>query len=154
MSKSSSSDPTLGIAYWVIVLSLFLLGLVSLFSIGRAFWLLAAAMLVLGPFRSRPRVWWSGMALVTGFLLAYAAVAPWGCTSTESFDPVTGVAAEGVTVCRSLTGVEYVGLEGFEPSGVPGIVAGVVVGVVAAMFVWHRLSRPETPAAVDRVGGL
>lgn len=62
MSRSTSSDLTLGVAYWVIVVSLLVLGFLSMFTIGFALLLVATAMIVLSPFRSRPRVWWSGMA--------------------------------------------------------------------------------------------
>jgi len=103
---------TLGVAYWVTVVSLLVLGFLSMFTIGFALLLVAAAMIVLSPFRSRPRVWWSGMALVVGSVVGYAAVAPWGCSATETFDVATGVAEEGPTVCRSLTGIEYTGSEG------------------------------------------
>ena len=143
MSRSSSSDLTLGVAYWVIVVSLLVLGFLSMFTIGFALLLVAAAMIVLSPFRSRPRVWWSGLALVVGFVIGYAAVAPWGCSETATFDVATGVAEEGPTVCRSLTGIEYTGSEGFEPSGVPGMITGVVLGVLAASAAWTRIGARQ-----------
>jgi hypothetical protein len=139
MSRSSSSDLTTGIAYWVIAVSMLVLGFVSMFSIGLALWLVAFAMIVLSPFRSRPRVWWSGMALVVGFLIGSVAVAPWGCSQTASFDPGTGVSEQPSTVCRSLIGIEYTGPGAFEPSRTPGVIAGVVLGVLAAWATWMRV---------------
>jgi hypothetical protein len=149
MSRSSSSDLTLGVAYWVIVVSLLVLGFMSMFTIGFALLLVAAAMIVLSPFRSRPRVWWSGLALVVGFVIGYAAVAPWGCSETATFDVATGVAEEGPTVCRSLTGIEYTGSEGFEPSGVPGMITGVVLGVLAVSAAWIRVGARQRNAEAN-----
>jgi hypothetical protein len=149
MSRSTSSDLTLGVAYWVIVVSLLVLGVLSMFTVGLAFLLLAAAMIVLSPFRSKPRVWWSGMALVVGYLIGYAAVTPWGCSQTETFDVATGVAEEAPTVCRSLIGIEYTGPDGFEPSRTLGVIAGVVLGVLAASAAWIRIGVQQRRAKSD-----
>jgi hypothetical protein len=149
MSRLFSSDLTLGVAYWVIVVSLLVLGFLSMFTIGLAVLLVAAAMIVLSPFRSRPRVWWSGMALVVGYLVGYAAVAPWGCSQTATFDVAAGVAEEAPTVCRSLTGIEYTGPDGFEPSKTPGVIAGVTLGVLAAWAVWIRIGAHQRMAESD-----
>jgi hypothetical protein len=149
MSRPSSSDLTLGVAYWVVVVSLLVLGFLSMFTVGLAFLLLAAAMTVLSPFRSKPRVWWSGMALVVGYLIGYAAVAPWGCSQTATFDVATGVAEEAPTVCRSLIGIEYTGPDGFEPTRTPGVIAGVVLGVLASSAAWTRIGAQERKAESD-----
>jgi hypothetical protein len=146
MSRSTSSDLTLGVAYWVIVVSLLILGVLSMFTVGLAILLLAAAMIGLSPFRSKPRVWWSGMALVVGYLIGYAAVTPWGCSLTATFDVATGVAEEAPTMCRSLIGIEYTGPDGFEPSRTPGVIAGVVLGVLAASAVWIRIGVQQRKA--------
>ncbi|HEY7564345.1 MAG TPA: hypothetical protein VG872_02955 [Acidimicrobiia bacterium] len=91
------------------------------------------------------------MALVVGFLIGYAAVAPWGCSQTATFDLATGVAEEAPTVCHSLTGIEYTGPDGFEPSKTLGVIAGVVLGVLAAGAAWRRIGarQPEADADVD-----
>jgi hypothetical protein len=149
MSRSSSSDLTLGVAYWVIVVSLLVLGVLSMFTVGLAFLFVAAAMIVLSPFRSKPRVWWSGMAVVVGYLIGYATVAPWGCSQTATFDVATGVAEEAPTVCRSLIGIEYIGPDEFEPSRTPGVVAGVVLGVLAASAAWIRIGAYQRKAESD-----
>jgi hypothetical protein len=149
MSRSSSSDLTLGVAYWVIVVSLLVLGFMSMFTIGLAFLLPAAAMIVLSPFRTKARVWWPGMALVVGSLIGYAAVAPWGCSQTATFDVATGVAEQAPTVCRSLIGIEYAGPDGFEPSRSPGVIAGVVLGVLAASAAWIRIGTHQRKAEPD-----
>jgi len=149
MSRSTSSDLTLGVAYWVIVVSLLVLGVLSMFTVGLAFLLLAAAMIVLSPFRSKPRVWWSGIALVVGYLIGFAAVTPWGCSQMATFDVATGVAEEAPTVCRSLIGIEYTGPDGFEPSTTPGVSAGVVLGVLAASAAWIRIGAQQRKAKSD-----
>jgi hypothetical protein len=89
------------------------------------------------------------MALVVGFLIGYAAVAPWGCSQTATFDLATGVAEEAPTVCHSLTGIEYTGPDGFEPSKTLGVIAGVVLGVLAAGAAWGRLGARQRKAEAD-----
>ena len=137
----SSSNLTTGASYWIIVLSLLALGLVTIFSIGMALWLVALAMILLSPFRSKPRIFWSGLALVLGFLVGYVLVVPWGCTQTGTFDTATGQETISPIVCRSLTGVEYSGPEPFEPSRTPAVISGGVAAVLAAIGAWMRLGK-------------
>lgn len=149
MAESSPSDLGTGIAYWVIAASLLVLGFVSMFSFGLALWLVALAMIVLSPIRSRPRVWFSGMALVVGFLIGYVAVTPWGCSQTATANPGTGVSEQGPTVCRSLIGIEYVGLGNFEPSRAPGAIAGASFGVLSAWIAWTRVGTRKHEAGSE-----
>jgi hypothetical protein len=89
------------------------------------------------------------MALVVGYLIGYAAVTPWGCSQTATFDAATGVAEEAPTVCRSLIGIEYTGPDGFEPSRTLGVIAGVVLGVLAASAAWIRIGVQRRRAKSD-----
>lgn len=87
-------------SYWILVVLLLGAGIVTIFSFGLIFLFLGLALLVLAPFRSRPRVFWSGLAVVVGFLIGYLAVAPAWCRTSavakESQEPT------GPVVCRRL----------------------------------------------------
>jgi hypothetical protein len=110
----------------------------------------AAAMIALSPLRSRPRVWWSGMAMVAGYLIGYAAIAPWGCSQTETFDPVTGETEVAPMFCRTLIPwIYYTGPDGFEPRATPATIAGVALGVLAAWAVWIRVGLQQRRAGSD-----
>jgi hypothetical protein len=121
-----------GLRYWLIVLLLLALGLLTIFSIGLYFWFIALALVVLSPFRSRARVFQSGIALFLGFLVGYVLVAPWGCTQSFTSDPTTGEETRSPIVCSSPIGIEYAGSEPFDPSRVPALIAGIVTGVIAS----------------------
>ena len=44
--------------YWIAAVTLVVLGFLGAFSIGGPFLMLGVAMLALGPFRHRPRIFW------------------------------------------------------------------------------------------------
>lgn len=140
MPRSPAAEPKEGLAYSVLVVSLIVFGFVAIFTIGRAFWLVAAAMIVLVPFRSRPRVWRSGMALVVGCLIGFAVFAPVRCTHTATFDPVVGV---DPTVCRSLSGIEYTGPDEYTPPIAPALITGIALGVLMAGATWLLVGRHQ-----------
>lgn len=52
-------------------------------------------------------------------------------------------------MCQSLTGVEYTGPAGFEPSKTPGVIAGIVLGVLAAGAAWIRIGARQRKAESD-----
>lgn len=120
-------------SYWGFVLLLVGVGFISIFSIGYFFLLVAITLIVLSPFRSRPWVFWPGVALVLGFIVGYMFVAPLTCTSTDG----------SPWVCRSAVGVEYTG----SPQ-TPGLIGGGVVALTGATIAWviarrqlHRARR-------------
>jgi hypothetical protein len=147
MDAASPRGSALG--YWLVVLGLLLLGLLAIFSIGLYFWFLAAGLIVLSPFRSRPNVFLPGLALFLGLLFGYVLVAPWGCSQT--FSSGGGVEVTTPVVCTSPTGIEYSGDEPFDPDRTPALITGVVTGVVGAGITWllvrrgHRLSPRHGP---------
>lgn len=132
--------------YWLTTLAVIVLGVLTIFSVGELVLVLALAMVVLGPFRRRPRVYWPPMAAVIAFLVGYLAVAPLSCFATAvlpgEVSPV---------VCSSLLGVQYTGTTPYNPSSLPGVYAGVVLAAVAGPVVglglWFRgrLRRAEQP---------
>jgi hypothetical protein len=132
--------------YWLVVLALVLLGFLTIFSFVLYFWFLAATLIVLSPFRSRPRVFLPGLALALGFVFGYFLVAPWGCSQSVTTDLETGVEVTSDVVCTSPTGIEYP--EGdSDPDRTPSVITGALTGVVAAAVTWlvvrSRLNQPN-----------
>ena len=125
-----------GFRYWLRVVLLVGIGFVTIFSVGWYFWFIAVALVVLSPFRSRPRIFRSGMALFAGFLIGYVLVAPWGCSQTMSFDPTTGRGPPSPVICTSPVGIEYSGPAPFNPSQTPALIVGGVTAIVASMTAW------------------
>lgn len=116
--------------YWVVSLALILFGFLGGFSIGRPFLLLGLTMLLLGPLRHHPRGYWPPMSAVIGFIVGYAAVAPFSCMASQSIGDISR------TVCTSLIGVRYEGTGIYNPSLVPGAVAGLLLAAATASAVW------------------
>lgn len=124
------------LGYWVLVVALVAMGYLTAFSIGALFWFIAFALIVMSPFRSRPRIYRSGMALFVGFLIGYVLIAPWGCSQSFAADLTTGEETLSPIVCTSLVGVEYSGPEPFDPSPLPALIAGGASAVVASTSIW------------------
>lgn len=137
--------------YWLVVLVLVALGFLTIFSFGLYFWFMAVALVLLSPFRSRPRIFRSGLALFGGFLLAYGLIAPWGCAQAFTSNSTSGEETVSPVVCTSLIGIEYSGPEPFEPSRTPALIAGGATAVAAAAVTWALLrsrNDRETASAV------
>ena len=128
--------------YWLFVLALFAFGLLAIFSIGLYFWLAAIGLVLLSPFRSRPRVFVTGVAVLLGLLFGYVLVAPWGCSQSFSANPATGEETVSPVVCTSPAGIEYTGPDPFEPSSAPALLAGGVTAMIAGAVTWVLL-RPQ-----------
>jgi hypothetical protein len=132
----AQSTSRTGFRYWLVVIVLAALGFLTIFSVGLYFWLIAIALTLLSPFRSRPRVFRSGIALFLGFLAGYVAIAPWSCSQSVTSDPTTGEETVSPLVCTSPIGIEYSGSEAFDPSRTPAVVGGAVSAVVASAVTW------------------
>jgi len=136
--------------YWLVVLVLIALGFLTIFSFGMYFWFMAVALTVLSPFRSRPLIFFPGLALFLGFLFAYVLIAPWGCAQSFTANVTTGEETVSPVLCTSPIGVEYSGREPFEPSRTPALIAGLAAAVTAAAATWaaarSRIDR-ETVSA-------
>lgn len=133
--EAASSGGT-ALRYWLIVLVLVALGFLTIFSLGLYFWFLAVTLILLSPFRSRPRIFLTGIALFVGFFVSYVLVAPWGCSQSFTSNPTTGEETVSPVVCTSPIGVEYSGPDPFEPSRTPALIAGGATAVVAAAVTW------------------
>lgn len=122
--------------YWAIVLVLVAFGFLTIFSVGLYFWFVALALILMSPFRSRPRIFLPGIALFLGFLIGYMLIAPWGCAQSFTSNPATGEETVSPIVCTSPIGIEYSGQEPFEPSRTPALIAGGTTAAVAAAVTW------------------
>ncbi|HET8777137.1 MAG TPA: hypothetical protein VFN76_05715 [Candidatus Limnocylindria bacterium] len=114
-------------AYWLLTLVLVALGVLTGFSIGGFVLLFAFAMLVLGPFRHRPMIYWPPMVGTAAFIVGYLAIAPFYCEARGTIGSVTQ------TACSSLIGVRYEGSGAYNPSPMPAALIGAMLGVIAAM---------------------
>jgi hypothetical protein len=136
-----------GIAYWTGAAVLMLFGFIAIFSIGAPFLLTGAAMILVGPFRHRPRVLWPALAAVWSFVVAYVLVAPLGCTTSSN--AVLGSAAAatvGRTVCTNVLGIDYSGGVRYQPTLGPAFVIALIAAAVVGL-VMRRVLRPRAPAA-------
>ena len=132
--------------YWGLVLLLVVFGFISGFSIGIPFLLVGVTLAGLSPLRSRPRIFWSGLALVVGFLVGYVLVAPFSCSASAEFNLTTGVETVSPEMCRSLIGIEYTG-----SPRTAGLITGGVLAVLGAMAGWITEGRqsqanPQSPS--------
>jgi hypothetical protein len=115
--------------YWITSLGLIAFGFVGMFSIGRPFFLVGIAMLVLGPVRRRPALFWPPLLAVVAYNGGYWAVAPLYCTATEA------VGGPSTTTCSSVLGINYSGSGIYNPSLDPANIAGLLLAAVAFVVV-------------------
>ena len=115
--------------YWVASIGLIAFGVVAMFSIGRPFLLVGLAMLILGPLRRRPVLFWPPLAAVIAYNVGYWAVAPLYCTATEA------AGGTSTTTCSSLIGIGYSGSGIYNPSLDPANQAGLVLAAIAFVVV-------------------
>jgi hypothetical protein len=131
--------------YWITSLGLIAFGFVGMFSIGRPFLLVGLAMLVLGPVRRRPMIFWPPLLAVVAYNVGYWAVAPLYCTATEA------VGGLSTTVCSSVLGINYSGSGLYNPSLDPANMAGLLLAAVAfavvlASIILKRRSERDVTA--------
>lgn len=122
--------------YWLVALALIFLSYPTGFSIGPFLFLVGLAMLVLGPFRHRPSIYWPPMAAMLAFLGGYLAVEPLFCSATTSD---VGTSTTSTASCSSVIGITYAGTNA---PRLPGVYAGVVLALITAVVVvsviWWR----------------
>ena len=112
--------------YWVTSLGLMAFGFIAMFSIGRPFFLVGLAMLVLGPLRHRPIWFWPPLVAVIAYNVGWWAVAPLSCTATQTVG-----ATSGRTTCSSLVGIDYSGSGIYNPSLDPANQVGLLLAGIA-----------------------
>jgi hypothetical protein len=131
----SGGEPQM--TYWLATLAVFVLSYLTGFSIGFFLLPVALAMLILGPFRHWPSIYWPPMAALLAFVAAYLAVAPLYCTATTS---VVGNSTTSTSSCASLVGI--ITYPETNPSVVPAVTTGAsfaaVTAVIVATTIWWR----------------
>lgn len=131
-------------SYWIAALVLIVFGVVTGFSIGGPFLTVGLAMLVLGPLRSRPLLFWPALLAVISFVITVVLVAPWSC---EAIGTTTGYTR---TVCSSLLGATWSGAGLFNPPPEADDVArhagALVAALTAAVTLGALLLRRRTAA--------
>ncbi len=120
--------------YWVASIGLMAIGVVAMFSIGRPFLLVGLAMLILGPLRRRPVLFWPPLVAVIAYNVGYWAVVPRYCTATET------AGGRSTTTCSSLIGIGYSGSDIYNPSLDPANHAGLLLAAVAFVVVLAIMS--------------
>ena len=120
--------------YWATSLSLIGFGLLAAFSIGRPFFLVGLAMLILGPVRTRPIKFWPPLAAVVAYNAGWWALAPLSCTATEA------VGETSSTTCSSILGIGYSGTGIYNPSLDPANQAGLFLATITFVVVLGTLS--------------
>jgi hypothetical protein len=128
-------------SYWIFSVAIVVLGFLGGFSIGPVVIPIGIALLVLGPVRHRPRLYWPGLVAVIGFEVGFVLYAPLVCTATGS------VGGPTETVCATILGPEYRGVGYYNPSLEPARAVGAVVGIVAAAaaLVFVRIAERRAP---------
>jgi hypothetical protein len=127
-------------SYWLTALVLAAFGFVTGFSIGGPFFLVGVAMLILGPIRGRPRLFWPALVSVISFVVAAALVIPISCVATSE---VGGISS---TVCTSILGPRWSGTGLYNPPPEAFALAfrvGIAAGVGAAAATLAGLTLRE-----------
>lgn len=117
--------------YWVIALVLIGFGFLAAFSIGTPFIVVGVALVVLGPVRRRSALFWPAFSAVIAGNVAYWAVVPAYCTATSEVTQAGATAGATTTVCSSLLGIVYPGVDTYAPSSGPATVAAVAAAAIA-----------------------
>jgi len=131
-----------------VALVLVVFGFVAGFSIGAPFLYLGLGMLILHPFRSRPRVYWPLLGGLAAFLVGTALVVPMSCTALGT------VGGSSVTICSSLVGLTWSGSGAFNPppeASELAIRVGLVAGATVAAATWSLLTIRQRHRGPDEI---
>ena len=138
--------------YWIAALLLTVFGFVGGFSIGGPFLIVGLAMLILGPVRRWPRVFWPALVGLIAFVVTSVLVAPISCTATSETGGVSH------TSCWSILGPTWSGSGDYNPPPEAfalafrdGLAAAVVLA--AASFVWLTVLRRQDRRPSRSPGG-
>jgi hypothetical protein len=137
------------LSYWIAALLLVAFGFVTGFSIGPPFLVVGLALLVLGPVRRWPRLFWPPLVGVLAFSLGVVLFLPLTCTATAD------VGQMSKTVCTGILGPAWSGSGLYNPPPEAFALAfRAGAGVVAAIvtFVWLTLG-PQRPRGAGREDG-
>jgi hypothetical protein len=114
--------------YWILTLTVLIAGFLTGFSIGIFIFPIGVALLLLGPVRHRPRVFWPILMGVVGCDIGYLLFVPLTCTATAT---IPGGVTE--TTCTSILGPDYRAQGTASPPTDVALVVGGLVGAGAAV---------------------
>jgi len=125
--------------YWTTSLILVAFGIAGALSIGRPFFLVGVAMLVLGRVRHRPRIFWPPLLSLVAYNVVFWTISPLYCSAGSSPGGVS------TTTCSSLIGIPWpADAGGVADPGAVFVIAngvGVAVGIAVFVAVFVRLSQ-------------
>jgi hypothetical protein len=104
------------------------LGLLTMLSFGAPLLLIGLVLVVLGPARVKPRIFWPMLAAVICFFVGFLPIGAASCSMTS---------ASAHTICTNLVGMRFAG------SNQPlllGVAAGLVAGVAGAVGTRARIT--------------
>jgi len=126
------------VGYWIFSLAVLFLGFLTGFSIGVFILPIGLALVVLGPVRHRPKVYWPLLMAVVGFVIGYLLFVPLTCTATTTIP-----GGDGTTVCQSILGPGYRSMGVTEPPTDLARLAGIIAAVVATVVTLGGLAFQE-----------
>ncbi len=144
MEEGRSRSSIGPIVYWIVAIALTAFGFLALLSMGAPFLLLGLTLMVMYPFRRRPRLFWPVVVGAITLSAVFFLAEPFGC-EREGISTSEGVEEQRGT-CSSIIGIDYEGVGDWDPSPVPAALAGVVAGGVAAAITWVVVAR-RSPSA-------
>ena len=147
--------------YLALALTLIVVGFIAAFSIGRPFFVVGVTLMLLGPVRHRPMLFWPWLVGVVTWQLVGLLVGPFYCSTTMTVG--SGTSSDGSpseTVCRNLVGTLWTGTGGQDPARdaanqaavLSAAVAIVAAGVtLAALAMKHRGPNISPNAALPAI---
>jgi len=128
-------------AYWPAVILLLMFGTLAVLTIGTPFLVLGMALAVLRATRASRRVFWTVIASIGSFFVAYIAVSPLWCTSSAT---PSGLGI-GPTHCSNLIGIDYSGTGHYNPAHWPAAVTGLATATLVGTGTFVVLGRHGRP---------
>lgn len=125
-------------SYWLFSGIVLFFGFITGFSIGIFILPIGLALVVLGPVRDRPKLYWPLLMAVAGFMLGYVLFVPLYCSAAAR---TPGGSTE--TVCGSILGPEYHAPNTENPPNDLALRVGAVVGVVGAVVAFGGVSLAQ-----------
>ena len=124
--------------YWFFSAAVLLLGFLTGFSIGVFILPIGVALVVLGPVRHRPKVYWPVLMAVVGLVVGYLLFVPLTCTATTTIP-----GGDGATVCQSILGPGYRSVGVSEPPTDLARLVGTIAATVGAVVTLGTLILAE-----------
>jgi hypothetical protein len=132
--------------YWIASVTLIAFGIAGSMTIGRPFFIVGLAMVVLGPLRHRPLLFWPPMLAVIAYDVTFWAISPLYCSATS----LPG-GSSGSTTCSSLIGIGWpatasgladAGSVFDQANAVALLAAAGTFVIVLTVMLWRQRTQP------------